>query len=77
MYYSFLMLKPDALNRHLTFKIIERLKAHNIAIEIFDHRLVDEDLIYNHYSQKIEELGESFKEKTKIAFVDPRSLFRK
>lgn len=69
MYYSFVMLKPDCLERQLTCKIIERLHANIITIEIFDYRLVNEDIIFKHYSNKIDEIGEIFKEMTKNAFV--------
>ena len=69
MYYSFVMLKPDCLARQLTSKVIERLKANHINIEIFDCRLVSEDIIYNHYSEKINELGNIFKERTRKEFA--------
>ena len=69
MYYSFVMLKPDALERQLTLTIIERLKANGITIEIFDCRVVSEDLIFKHYSQKIADLGEVFKEMATNTFV--------
>lgn len=69
MYYSFIMLKPDALERQLALKIIERLKANNIAIEIFDYRIVSEDLIFKHYSDAIAEFGEVFKEMATNTFV--------
>jgi nucleoside-diphosphate kinase len=69
MNYSFIMLKPDCLERQLTGSIIERLRANQINIEIFDYRLVSEEIIYKHYAEKIDELGDVFKEKTRKGFA--------
>jgi nucleoside-diphosphate kinase len=69
MHYSFIMLKPDALERQLALTIIQRLKVKDIAIEIFDYRLVSEDLIFKHYSDVIAKFGDAFKEMATNAFV--------
>lgn len=69
MYYSFVMLKPDALERQLVAKVIERLKANDITIEIFDYRIVSEELIFKHYSDVIAKFGETFKEMATNTFV--------
>lgn len=69
MYYSFIMLKPDALERQLVLAVIERLKANDIAIEFFDYRIVSEDLIFKHYNHVIAELGEVFKEMATNSFI--------
>jgi nucleoside-diphosphate kinase len=69
MHYSFIMLKPDALERQLALTIIQRLKVKDIAIEIFDYRLVSEDLIFQHYSDVIAKFGDAFKEMATNAFV--------
>lgn len=69
MYYSFIILKPDALERHLTLEILKRLQANNITIEVFDYRLIDEDIILKHYAQIIGQLGEAFKNRVISAFV--------
>ncbi|OGO79337.1 MAG: hypothetical protein A2Y23_00940 [Clostridiales bacterium GWB2_37_7] len=69
MYYSFIMLKPDALERQLVLEIIERLKTNDIAIEILDYRLVNKELIFKHYAHVINEMGEVFKEMAAKAFV--------
>lgn len=69
MYYSFIMLKPDALERQLVLEILEWLKATGITIETLDYRLVSEELIFKHYEQVIVNLGESFKEKAMKSFV--------
>lgn len=68
-YYSFIMLKPDALERQLVLEIIERLKVNDIAMEILDYRLVNRELIFKHYEQVIAEIGEAFKEKAAVYFV--------
>lgn len=69
MHYSFVMLKPDALERQLVLTIIERLKAKDITIEILDYRIVSEDLIFKHYSHVIAEVGDVFKEMAINSFV--------
>lgn len=69
MYYSFVMLKPDALERQLVLAIIERLKAKDIKVEIFDYRIVSEELIFKHYSHVIAEIGDVFKEMAINTFV--------
>lgn len=69
MYYSFIMLKPDALKRQLVLDIIQRLKAIDVTIELLDYRLVNEELIFQHYAHVINEVGEVFKEMADKAFV--------
>lgn len=69
MYYSFVMLKPDALKRQLVLTIIERLKENDIAIEIFDYRIVSEELIFKHYGDVIARFGEEFKDMARNTFV--------
>lgn len=69
MYYSFIMFKPDALERQLVLEILERLKAQGIAIEALDYRLVTQEKIFKHYAHVIAELGEPFKEMATNSFV--------
>lgn len=69
MYYSFVMLKPDALERQLVLEIVDRLKANNVTIEILDYRLVNEELIFKHYAHVINEIGEVFKGMAAKTFV--------
>ena len=69
MYYSFIMLKPDALERQLVLEILEWLKETGVAIETLDYRLVSKEQIFKHYEHVIAELGQSFKEKAVNSFV--------
>ncbi len=69
MYYSFVILKPDALKRNLVSLVMHRFKNAGINIEHFTHTLIDENLIFEHYSEVIEKLGESFKLRAKKSFV--------
>lgn len=63
MYYSFIMLKPDALERGLTQEIIGYLKQGGIEIEWVNYMQANRDIIFRHYAEVIEKYGEDFKEK--------------
>lgn len=67
--YNFLMLKPDALERKLVFKIIDRFIQSGFVIEMIDYRIVDVDLILKHYSKVIKEMGNSFIDMANNYFV--------
>jgi nucleoside-diphosphate kinase len=57
MKYSFVMLKPDALERALCVPILERLKAAGVEIEMADCRRVDTKLLFAHYEEAIARMG--------------------
>lgn len=63
MYYSFIMLKPDALKKELVEPIMSYFKKNQIEIEHLGYRKVDEQLLCTHYAHVIEKYGPSFKEK--------------
>ena len=63
MYYSFIMLKPDALGRDLTQQIIGYLKEGGIEIDWINTVRATRDRIFTHYADVIAKVGEEFKEK--------------
>ncbi|MCH3971379.1 MAG: hypothetical protein LKE53_01185 [Oscillospiraceae bacterium] len=60
MYYSFIMLKPDAVERGLTMPIMARLKDAGIEIEVLDCRKPSTELLCQHYADVIAERGNDF-----------------
>lgn len=69
MYYSFILFKPDALERGLVSAVLERLLSTGVKIEIFDYVYVTEERIYRHYWKIIEEYGGNFQEKARRSFA--------
>lgn len=63
MYYSFIMLKPDALKKELVEQIMQYLKKGEIEIERLGYKKVTEDILSQHYAEVIEKYGPEFKEK--------------
>ena len=61
MYYSFIMLKPDALQKHLVEDIMQYFKREGIEIERLGYKKVDEALVSTHYAHVIEKYGEGFR----------------
>jgi len=49
--FSFIMFKPDALERELVDVILERFKAENFTIEAVGCKLATEELILTHYEE--------------------------
>lgn len=62
-YYTFIMLKPDAIKRNLTKDIIKVFKDNAYNIETFDYTKAVDEKIFDHYSEKFEEEGPGFKNK--------------
>jgi len=69
MYYSFILLKPETLEKGLVPDVLERLQSIGINIEIFNYVLVSEDLIDRHYRENIEKYGEIFRERAHRTFA--------
>lgn len=63
MHYSFIMLKPDALERNLTQQIIGYLKDGGIELEWINTVKATRERIFEHYAEVIEKVGEEFREK--------------
>lgn len=74
MYYSFIMLKPDALKRELIEPIMQYFKQANIEIERLGYKKVDEALLCTHYAHVIEKYGEDFKRKLMVYFEGQPTL---
>jgi len=69
MYYSFILLKPETLEKGLVLGVLERLLSIGINIEIFSFVYVTEDLIDRHYGENIEKYGEIFRERAHSSFA--------
>lgn len=69
MNYTFIFLKPDALERQLVGKITKRFTDAGLHLAYIDYKVITEDLIFEHYAHKIVELGDVFKTMTKNSFV--------
>ncbi len=63
MYYSFIMLKPDALKRELTETIMDYFFKEGITIERLGTKVVHENLLSRHYEEVIAKLGSDFQRK--------------
>jgi len=59
---TFIVLKPDALERGLVDQVTQRFLMEGFVIEHLHFRLVDQELIYNHYKEVIEREGPAFKD---------------
>ena len=70
MFYTFIMIKPDAIRRNLVSEVLWYFKKANYEIVIFDLVNVELNTIYQHYSEKIIEDGDTFKSKVQKAFAN-------
>lgn len=67
---TFVMLKPDCVERNLCEKLIEVIKDNNFQIVKQEKRIVNEETILKHYQEVIERLhSEEFKNSVLKAFV--------
>lgn len=58
---TFIILKPDALERGLVDKVMQRFLEVGFVIEHVNYRMIDQGLIYDHYSEVIKREGPEFK----------------
>lgn len=65
---TFVLLKPDAIERKLVAKIISYFSRENIFPITFDLQAVAAEKITAHYAEHIEKFGVEFELKTKIMF---------
>lgn len=63
MYYSFIMLKPDAIEQGLTVPILMYLKNAGIEIEMIDCQKVNTGVLLKHYAEAIAKMGHDFERK--------------
>ena len=67
--FSFVMLKPDAMEKNLAYKIVMYFRDSGINIECFDVMTADEAKIRVHYAEHIAKYGEDFARKMLDYFV--------
>ena len=60
---TFVMLKPDAVEKKLAYKILTYFTDNGIRIETFDVQTATEDKIRVHYGEHIAKYGEDFARK--------------
>lgn len=60
---TFVMLKPDAVERQLGYDIMEYLLRENLKIECFDVEAATEEKVRLHYEEVIAKYGEDFAKK--------------
>lgn len=57
---TFIILKPDALERGLVDQIMQRFLESDFVIEHINYRVIDEELIHDHYAEVIVREGPDF-----------------
>ena len=70
MFFTFVFLKPDTLERGLTPSVLARLSAESLSIQTFSYVIVSKEKIFAHYAGVIDQLGEAFKEKVLVSFLN-------
>ncbi|XMB85393.1 nucleoside-diphosphate kinase [Mycoplasmatota bacterium WC44] len=68
MFYTFVMFKPDAIERNLIPSILQRFNDKGLKIEYIDFVKVDKEIMAKHYKSKIEQIGMSFYSKIEKSF---------
>jgi nucleoside-diphosphate kinase len=66
---TFVMLKPDTIEKQLTYKILDYFLQNGISIDYFDVQIADETKISLHYAEHFGKLGKTFANKTLKYFV--------
>ena len=60
---TFVMLKPDAVDRQLGYDVMQYLLGSGLKIECFDVQVATEEKVVVHYEEVIAKYGDSFKTK--------------
>lgn len=68
MYYSFVMMKPDAVRRELVEQITLRLREKGLGIALVGCRKATAELIQAHYAEPIQKYGPAFQRKAEAYF---------
>lgn len=68
MHISFVMLKPDAIEKNLAYEIMMYFRRNGISIETFDVQTATEEKIRVHYGEHIAKYGEDFARKMLTMF---------
>lgn len=66
---TFVMLKPDAIEKKAVYDIMRYFTKNDIAVECFDVQIATKELISRHYAEHFEKLGEGFAERMLKTFV--------
>lgn len=71
---TFIILKPDALERNLVDEVMQRFLAAGFIIEHINYRIIDKELIHTHYKDVIVREGPRFELWLDEFFVGKASL---
>jgi nucleoside-diphosphate kinase len=71
---TFIILKPDALERNLVDQVMQRFLSAGFIIEHINHRIIDKELIHAHYKEVIVREGKEFEVWLDECFVGKASL---
>lgn len=70
---TFVMLKPDAIEKHLSYDIMEYFTKNGIKIDCFDVQTANEEKIRVHYEEVIGKLGEKFAQQM-LVYLDQKTV---
>ena len=71
---TFILLKPDALERGLVDQVMQRFFEKGYLIENLHYRVIDRELIRRHYSEVIKREGPAFVDWLDMEFVGKPAL---
>lgn len=71
---TFIILKPDALERNLVDEVMQRFLGAGFVIEHINYRIIDKELIHDHYKEVIVREGPDFVKWLDEFFVGKPSL---
>lgn len=66
---TFVMLKPDAIDKHLAYTILQYFRRAGIEIDCFDVQTATKERISVHYGEHFEKLGPVFAQRMLDTFV--------
>ena len=69
-FFTFIMMKPDAIYRGYVHDIVSILRQEGFVIEHITACFVKNSVIYSHYDHLIQEFGESFRAKIDEYYLD-------
>lgn len=69
-----ILLKPDALERGLSERILDRFLAAGFSVEAVTFRTIDRDLILAHYADAIRRVGPELEERVVNSYIGRRTL---
>lgn len=67
--YTFVMLKPDALERGLAGAIVRQFVQAGFVVEVVDYQIVRKQTLLRHYEEVIQRIGGDFAQKASACFV--------